>query len=180
MHCRVYNQRVGKENKKKDFLRSGELARLAGVSANTLRHYERIGLIPRPARSRNGYREYPQAALDRVLLAQRALRVGFTLNELARIFKIRDKGGAPCRDVRLLAETKLEEIESRLRQITELRNDLRSILRDWDKLLESRSSTERAGLLEALAQSDYAKGEKLSHMTWPRTKRKKEAKESEL
>ncbi|HKP85552.1 MAG TPA: heavy metal-responsive transcriptional regulator [Blastocatellia bacterium] len=160
-------------------MRSGELARLAGVSTNTLRHYERIGLLRKPPRSRNGYREYPEAALDRVRLAQRALRVGFTLDELARILKIRDKGGAPCREVRLLAEGKLEEIETRLSQLTDLRDDLRSILGDWDKLLESRARTGRAGLLEALAMSDYPKGEKLSHLAWPRMSRKKEAKESD-
>lgn len=168
---------MSKEPRKKAYLRSGELAGLAGISASTLRHYERIGLLTKPPRSRNGYREYPEAALERALLAQRALRVGFTLDELARILKIRDKGGAPCQEVRSLAERKLEEVESQLRHLTDLRNDLRSVLKEWDKLLDNHSRTNRAGLLESLAKSDYAKGEKLSHLTWQQTNRRKAVKE---
>src|SRR6185295_15337497 len=89
------------------FYRSGELARLAGVSPDTLRHYERKRLLQRPRRSANGYREYPPSTLDRVHLVRRALAVGFTLDELARILSVRDQGGAPCRQVRALAGEKL-------------------------------------------------------------------------
>jgi DNA-binding transcriptional MerR regulator len=136
------------------FLRSGQLARLAGVSTDTLRHYERLGLLPRPRRSANSYREYPQGTLDRVRLVQRALAVGFTLAELARILKSRDKGGVPCREVRALAETKLHNIEAQLRELTCLRDDLRATLKDWDSRLASKAADERAGLLEALAAAE--------------------------
>ena len=144
-----------KKNRETTFLRSSELARLAGVSTDTLRHYERKGLLVAVRRSANGYREYPQAALDRVRLIRRALAVGFTLDELARILKLRDKGGAPCREVRALAERKLSEVENQLAQLVALRNDLRSILKDWDALLSDRAANERSGLLEALAVSAY-------------------------
>lgn len=169
----VYNQRVASESDKNGFLRSGELARLACVSAETLRHYERKGLLAKPQRSRNGYREYPPSALDRVRLVQRALRIGFTLDELARILKTRDKGGAPCREVRSLAEKKLEEIEEQLGQLTNLRDEMRSLLKDWDELLNGRAQTERARLLEALVASDYAKEHKQSRLTRSRMNRKK-------
>ncbi len=69
------------ETPKQEYLRSGELARLAGVSTDTLRHYERKGLLARPRRSCNGYREYPASDLDRVRLVRGALGIGFTLNE---------------------------------------------------------------------------------------------------
>ena len=144
-----------KENQKTAFLRSSELARLAGVSTDTLRHYERKGLLTAVRRSSNGYREYPQAALARVCLIRRALSVGFTLDELARILKLRDKGGTPCREVRALAEKKLADIEKQLAQIMALRDDLRSMLKDWDALLSARGANERSGLLEALAASAY-------------------------
>ena len=75
-------------------LRSGEVARRAGVSADTLRHYEQRGLLGKPRRLANGYRAYPPEALDRVLLIQRALAVGFTLDELAELLRARD-GGRP-------------------------------------------------------------------------------------
>ncbi len=91
----------------KGFLRAGELARAANVSTDTLRHYERKGVLTKPRRSRNGYREYPPEALARVRLVRRALGVGFTLDELAQILKEREKGGAPCRAVRTLAAGKL-------------------------------------------------------------------------
>jgi DNA-binding transcriptional MerR regulator len=91
-------------------LRSGELARLAGVSTDLLRHYERIGVMPRPERTLNGYRQYPATALDRVHAAQRSLMLGFSLRELARIFAVRDCGGAPCRKVRDLAERSFAEL----------------------------------------------------------------------
>jgi DNA-binding transcriptional MerR regulator len=146
---------VTKENQTTVFLRSCELARLAGVSTDTLRHYERKGLLVAVRRSANGYREYPQSALARVRLIRRALSVGFTLGELSRILKLRDKGGAPCREVRALAEKKLSEVENQLTQIMALRDDLRSMLKDWDALLSDSGANERSGLLEALAVSAY-------------------------
>src|SRR4051812_28459483 len=90
-----------------DGLLAGELARLAGVSSDTLRHYERKGVLPRPLRLSNGYRKYPASSVDRVRLIRRALAVGFTLDELARFLKARDRGQAPCREVRALASEKL-------------------------------------------------------------------------
>jgi DNA-binding transcriptional MerR regulator len=88
------------------YMRSGELARECGVSTDTLRHYERIGVLPRPKRTASGYREYPADAGKRVRLVRRALGIGFTLDELAGILQTRDAGGAPCREVRALAESK--------------------------------------------------------------------------
>lgn len=77
----------------KEFLRAGQLARRAGVSTDTLRHYERKGVLPIPRRTAKGYRQYPHQALERVRLIQRALAIGFTLDELAGILKVRDREG---------------------------------------------------------------------------------------
>jgi DNA-binding transcriptional MerR regulator len=136
---------------KESFIRAGELAKAAGVSTDTLRHYERKGVLQRPRRAPNGYRQYPPEALDRVLLVRRALAVGFTLDELARVLSARDRGGAPCREVRALAAAKLAEVEERLAQLTELRGELRATLGEWDARLALTSDGGRAGLLEALA-----------------------------
>ena len=135
---------------------SGELASLAGVSSDTLRHYERKGVLTRPRRSSNGYRQYPAEALQRVQLVRRALSVGFTLDELSTILKIRDQGGAPCQEVRTLAAQKLSNIESQLRDLTRLRDELRTTLRDWDARLARRTEGERVGLLESLAANRNA------------------------
>jgi DNA-binding transcriptional MerR regulator len=132
--------------------RSGELARLAGVSTDTLRHYERKGVLPIARRLSNGYRKYPPDSLHRVRLVRRALAVGFTLDELARFMKARDRGQAPCREVRALAALKLSELEGRLSEMQALRDELRATLKDWDKRLAGKSDGQRAGLLEALSE----------------------------
>ena len=135
----------------KGSLSSGELADLAGVSRDTLRHYERKGVLPRPLRGYNGYRQYPPEALQRVRLVRRALSVGFTLDELARVLKVRDAGGAPCHEVRRLAAQKLIAVQDQLRELTALRNDLRKTLRDWEGRLAIQGNGRRAHLLESLS-----------------------------
>src|ERR1700691_4380899 len=95
-------------------LRSGALAKSAGVSPDTIRHYERIGVLPRASRTETNYRVYPASALQRVLVLQRALRIGFTLAELVEVLKARDAGGAPCRRVYQLAQVKLKGIEENI------------------------------------------------------------------
>jgi DNA-binding transcriptional MerR regulator len=131
-------------------LRSGELARMVGVSTDTLRHYERKGLLT-SSRSPNGYREYPPDAPTRVNLVQHALSVGFSLDELSNFLKVRDRGGVPCHEVRALAAKKLEDLEARLRGLQQLRNELRALLADWDARLEAIENGGRALLLESLA-----------------------------
>src|SRR4030095_8718876 len=98
-------------------LSSGELADLAGVSRDTLRHYERKGVLRRPLRCHNSYRQYPPEALQRVQLVRQALSVGFTLDELAQVLKVRDAGGAPCEEVRRLATQKLVNVQDQLREL---------------------------------------------------------------
>src|SRR5258708_37774537 len=84
-------------------LRSGALAKAAGVSADTIRHYERIGVLPHAVRTESGYRVYPEMAVNRVLVVQRALSVGFTLAEIAEIYRTRDAAGEVCGRVYALA-----------------------------------------------------------------------------
>ena len=133
-------------------MRSGEAARRGGVSVDTLAHYERLGLLPAPARDANGYRRYAATAVDRVRLIQRALDMGFTLDELGRVLKQRDAGRAPCGQVRALAAARLEELEARIDGLHALRDELRSLVAEWDARLTSLPAGQRAGLLDALAQ----------------------------
>jgi DNA-binding transcriptional MerR regulator len=130
--------------------RVGELAKASGVSADTLRHYERKGVLC-SQRASNGYREYPENAIERVRLIRQALAVGFTLDELSAIFDIFDRGGAPCHQVRSMAANKLAEIENHLKQVAALRDDLRAALKDWDARLAKTAVGQRAGLLKTLA-----------------------------
>jgi len=140
----------------KDVWRVGDLADAAGVSADTLRHYERKGVL-RPQRSSNGYREYPAHALERVRMIRQALAVGFTLDELAAVFRVFDGGGAPCHEVRRLASAKLAHLEEHLREVTAMRNELRQALEDWDTRLANTARGQPARLLQALAERDSVK-----------------------
>ncbi|MGH9820839.1 MAG: heavy metal-responsive transcriptional regulator [Pyrinomonadaceae bacterium] len=134
----------------RDHLQAGELARQAMVSTDTLRHYERKGVLPRPRRGANGYRMYPKGSLERVQLVRRALAVGFTLDELARILRERDSGRTPCKEVYALAERKLSDTEEQLTTLVGLRDELRQTLADWKKVLSKAVPGTQSKLLESL------------------------------
>jgi DNA-binding transcriptional MerR regulator len=142
-------------------LRSSTVARLAGVSPDTLRLYERQGLLRAPERSLNGYRCYSPESVNRVRLIRAALSIGFSLDELAQILKVRDSGGAPCHRVRDLAEAKLKRLEERIRELVVLRQRMRAILKNWDRLLKQTPERQRVELLQRLVSSAPKKALKL-------------------
>jgi DNA-binding transcriptional MerR regulator len=166
---------VSDTNTANKLLRAGELARRTGVSTDTLRHYERRGLL-RPSRAANGYRLYPERAVQRVLLVRRALSLGIGLDELQSLLKSREQGQPPCRRVRELAANKLSELEARLLEITAACEDLRELLASWDRQLNMTASNEPVRLLEAPIAADAAIFEKLArvrHTQRNQSKRKK-------
>jgi DNA-binding transcriptional MerR regulator len=138
----------------KEFYRSGELAKICGCSPDTIRHYEQLGLIQKPLRSENRYRKYSKETIHRIKQIQAALRIGFTLNELSKIFKIRDQDGVPCKNVRELAETKLQQLTEQIEQMSATREQLKQLIKEWDKLLTQKPHGERAGLLDELIGKD--------------------------
>jgi len=132
-------------------MRSGALASAAGVSTDTLRFYERRGLLPRPPRDANGYRRYPADALPRVVMIQRALDAGFTIADLQRILRVRDAGGVPCREVLTIASARLRELDDRIAALVDVRTRVSALVSAWRKTLEATPAGTRARLLEALA-----------------------------
>lgn len=129
----------------------GDLARLCGVSADTVRFYERRRLLPPAARTSAGYRIFPPDSLTRMRTIRAGLSMGFSVGELADIFCERNAGGAPCRRVRKLAAEKLALLEARLRDLQNWRRELRSTLKAWDRRLSKTSRGKQARLLETLA-----------------------------
>lgn len=93
----------------------------------------------------------------RVRLIRRALSIGFSLAELSRILRTRDRGGAPCREVRDLAARKLEQLDSQLAEMSALRDHLREMLSQWDDRLRATPIGGRALLLEALGETPTEK-----------------------
>jgi DNA-binding transcriptional MerR regulator len=134
--------------------RSGELARLAGLSTDTLRNYERIGVLAHPPCNTNGYRVYSAGSLDRVLVVQRALRAGFSLAELTRILGQRDLGRAPCHTVHSLARQKIRALGEQIRNLQELRRFLQRLTRNWSSRLRKTPPGRKAYLLDSLATRD--------------------------
>lgn len=138
-----------------DFLKMrlliGELAKKTGVSTDTLRHYERKGVIAPPIRSANGYRVYSPETIERVKLVRHALAVGFTLDELSAIFTERKKGEKPCGKVFSMATAKLEDLYDRIVEMLSLRDELQNLVQNWsERLSETEADEKPAFLLETL------------------------------
>jgi DNA-binding transcriptional MerR regulator len=131
-------------------MKIGDIASACGVSADTIRHYEARGVIATVPRDASGYRDYAPDVIERVRMIRRALQLGFSLDELCRIFKQRAAGKAPCREVRALAERKLHDVETRIVELTALRASLASTIEQWDERLSATAEGEAAHLLEDL------------------------------
>ena len=111
----------------------GQLAKLAGVKPDTVRFYERAGLLPKPGRSPNGYRSYGKPALDEIRFIRKAQSLGFSLDEIRRILSLRGQGKTTCRCVVAMAEATLSETETKLKELQNFRDNLASNLTRWRK-----------------------------------------------
>ena len=131
--------------------RSGELARAVGISTDALRHYERLGVLPRAPRTASGYRLYPSDSVERVKAVRHALRLGFTLPELAEILRIRDHGGVPCRRVLGMLQEKLNALQEHIAELQQTQEYMEAMVSQWrSRIAESRSG-EKASLLLLLS-----------------------------
>ena len=137
-------------------LTTGQLGAATGVSADTIRHYEKVCLLKKAVRSDGGYRLYDPSAIARVQTIRSAVKAGFGLTELSGIFRERDAGGAPCHRVAALAAEKVESLEQQIRELTELKDWLASIANAWQKRLEHTPAGKRVGLLESLREESSA------------------------
>ena len=146
----------GSQASRQDFrrVRIGELARLTALSPDTLRVYERRGLVKPSARSRGRFREYDRSAVARVRWVQNALALGFTLAQLSGFSRERAKGDPPCGKVRAAAEAKLRSVEAELARLTRLRESLRRTIRVWDEQLAGADRSQPLGLLDTLGSSE--------------------------
>ncbi|MDW3221086.1 MAG: heavy metal-responsive transcriptional regulator [Acidimicrobiales bacterium] len=106
----------------------GEFSDALGVPTQTVRFYERRGLLPRPERAPNGYRLYDEVALQRGRFIRSAQAAGLTLAEIGSIIDIRSDGAAPCTHVGALLEAKLAEVRERQRQLGALEGELEHLL----------------------------------------------------
>ncbi|MCH8029283.1 MAG: MerR family DNA-binding protein [Candidatus Dadabacteria bacterium] len=106
----------------------GKVARLAGVGVETIRFYERQGLIAEPPRKESGYRQYPQQTVVRVRFIRRAKELGFTLKEINEMLYLRIDPNTTCEEIRVLAEAKKVDIEEKIRALQKIKEALVKLL----------------------------------------------------
>ena len=105
----------------------GRLAREAGVNLETVRYYERRGLLPRPPRSASGYRLFPVDAARRLRFIRRAQELGFSLGEIRELLSLRVSATARGTDVRKRAEAKIADIDAKIRSLDSMKRTLRKL-----------------------------------------------------
>jgi MerR family copper efflux transcriptional regulator len=132
----------------------GTLAERAGVNVQTVRYYERIGILPKPSRAKGGYRRYSSDAVARLQFIRHATHLGFTLTETKELLTLRARQGAPCRTVRTRAEEKLATIEKKLAELTELRDAVAQLVRTCS----GDTAVEHCTILAALGEPEAQEG----------------------
>ena len=111
---------------------SGQLAKKSGVGVETLRFYEREGLLPQPARLASGYRQYPAEAVERVRFVRRAQLLGFQLKDIKELLALRDNPDAGSGEVREKAVAKLADIDQRIKDLEAMRTELTRLVAACD------------------------------------------------
>jgi len=105
-------------------MRIGELSTATGCNLETIRYYERIGLVPRPKRLGNGYRLYAPSDVERIRFITRGRALGFSLEEIRSLLSLAEDKTLSCREVDTLARTHLEDIRARVRELNAMAREL--------------------------------------------------------
>lgn len=111
-----------------DGMTVSEAAERAGTTADTVRYYESIGLIPEARRSSSGYRLYDAEDVDRLRFIKRAQRFGLRLDDIGELVEIRDRGLCPCGHARDLLVARVDELAGEIAGLRRLRRDIRGLL----------------------------------------------------
>ena len=127
-------------------LKIGEVSKLSGIGIEALRFYEKSGLLDRPRRTNSGYRVYDESVLDRLSFIKKAQLLGFTLDEIRELIAHKRRGENPCHEVREIVKGRLEELEERIVQMQQYRDELAAALKEWEKKGEAEGHV--CGLIE--------------------------------
>jgi DNA-binding transcriptional MerR regulator len=114
-------------------MRIGEVAEQSAMTVEAVRFYERQGLLPRPPRTEAGYRIYADADLRRLQFIRQAQRLGFSLQDIVRILRLRERGHCPCREVIDTLEHHLRETEDQLQRLQAFRDEIARTLKEWKR-----------------------------------------------
>ena len=114
-------------------MKIGEVAHEAGVSIDTVRFYERRGVLPAPDRMASGYRTYTSATVERIHLARRLQQLGFTLDEVIDALHATDRGDVSCSSERWRLEAVLARIEKKMEELRAARREIRTVMAACDR-----------------------------------------------
>lgn len=106
----------------------GQIAKQSGVSVETIRYYEKEGLIEEPERKESGYRQYNGDAIARLSFIQQAKELGFSLKEIGELLSIKSDANTVCSDVKQLAQEKLGDIECKIKMLQRMRKSLKKLI----------------------------------------------------
>ena len=106
----------------------GQVAKKAGIGIETIRFYERKGLIDEPPRKASGYRQYDETAVAKLAFIQQAKTLGFSLNEIGELLSLREQPGTTSREIKLMAEAKLADIESKMEMLGRMQLALENLV----------------------------------------------------
>lgn len=132
----------------------GELAKQGGVGVQTVRFYERRGLLPEPQRKESGYRLYGQAELHRLRFIRHAKALGFSLKEIGEILKMRQRGKCPCGEVIGIAERHLQDVERQIKHLRRFHLELSRATKEWKRLGKQKLSADAICVLIERTMSD--------------------------
>jgi Cu(I)-responsive transcriptional regulator len=110
-------------------MRIGELAQATGTKAETIRYYEREGILPLADRTNSNYRDYSPAHLATLTFIRRARELGFSMAQVRQLLALSDHADKPCQDVDLMVRDQLAEVEEKIADLTQLRRELAQMLR---------------------------------------------------
>jgi MerR family mercuric resistance operon transcriptional regulator len=106
---------------------TGQLAKIAEVNIETVRYYEKRGLIPKPRRRESGYREYPEETVERIRFIKHAKELGFSLKEIGELLSLRLDSETPCSEVKERARLKLRDIEQKIATLRKMKKALKEL-----------------------------------------------------
>lgn len=130
----------------------GKVAQRAGVGIETVRFYEREGLIDEPPRGPSGYRHYPESVVPRLLFIKRAKELGFTLNEIKELLALRLDPETTCADVKRRTETKIVDIEEKMRSLRRMK---KALVKLTESCIGGRGPVDECPILEALDPQEW-------------------------
>ena len=109
-------------------MKIGELAGHAGTTPETVRYYERLGLLPAPVRTDANYRDYAPQAVEQLAFIRHARELGFELSDIRSLIALAETPDRPCEDVDEIANNHLAQVEQKLRRLTSLRDELAAVI----------------------------------------------------